>query len=68
MILGAVLPSALLAGVIVQRTLAHTRVMLENRLVDTARVAAEALDREFDAPSAPPCSTRSRRSTALRAL
>ena len=48
MILGAVLPSALLTGVIVQRTLADTRALLENRLVDTARVAAEALDREFN--------------------
>ena len=42
------LPSALLTGVIVQRTLADTRVLLENRLVDTARVAADALDREFN--------------------
>jgi signal transduction histidine kinase len=47
-ILGAVLPSALLTGVIVQRTLANTREVLEHRLVDTARVDAEALDREFD--------------------
>ena len=46
-ILCAVLPSALLTGMIVQRTLAGTRVLLENRLVDTARADAEALDREF---------------------
>jgi hypothetical protein len=44
-ILGAVLPSALLAGVIVQRSLEDTRIHIEHRLLDAARADAEALDR-----------------------
>ena len=49
LILGAVLPGALLTGVIVRRTLEQNRTVLENRLADTARVDAAALDREFNA-------------------
>lgn len=48
MILGAVLPGALLTGVIVKRTLEQNRTVLEHRLEDTARVDAAALDREFN--------------------
>ena len=49
LVLGAVLPGALLTGVIVRRTLEQNRTVLENRLADTARVDAAALDREFNA-------------------
>ena len=43
------LPGALLTGVIVRGTLEQNRTVLENRLADTARVDAAALDREFNA-------------------
>jgi hypothetical protein len=49
LVLGAVLPGALLTGFIVRRTLEQNRTVLENRLADTARVDAAALDREFTA-------------------
>ena len=49
LVLGAVLPGALLTGIIVTRTLDQSRRVLENRLGDTARVDAAALDREFNA-------------------
>ena len=49
LVLGAVLPGALLTGVIVTRTLEQNRKVIENRLADTARVDAAALDREFNA-------------------
>lgn len=42
------LPGALLTGVIVRGTLEQNRTVLENRLADTARVDAAALDREFN--------------------
>lgn len=48
LVLGAVLPGALLTGIIVARTLEQNRTVLENRLADTARVDAAALDREFN--------------------
>ena len=48
LVLGAVLPGALLTGFIVRRTLEQNRTVLENRLADTARVDAAALDREFN--------------------
>jgi signal transduction histidine kinase len=48
LVLGAVLPGALLTGLIVRRTLETNRTVLENRLADTARVDAAALDREFN--------------------
>jgi signal transduction histidine kinase/ActR/RegA family two-component response regulator len=47
-VLGAVLPSALLTGLIVRRILEENRAVLEHRLEDTARVDADALDREFN--------------------
>jgi signal transduction histidine kinase len=47
-VLGAVLPGALLTGVIVWRTQTANRVVLEHRLVDAARVDAATLDREFN--------------------
>ena len=47
-ILGAVLPSALLTGIIVWRTLEDARSRIEYRLLDAARADAEALDREFN--------------------
>ena len=46
-ILGTVVPGALLTGAIVQRTLQDSRSAMEHRLVDAARVNADALDREF---------------------
>ena len=49
LVLGAVVPGALLTGLIVTRTLEQNRLILENRLADTARVDAAALDREFNA-------------------
>ncbi len=49
LVVGAVLPGALLTGIIVTRTLEQNRQVLENRLADTARVDAAALDREFNA-------------------
>ena len=49
LVLGAVVPGALLTGLIVTRTLEQNRLILENRLSDTARVDAAALDREFNA-------------------
>ncbi|HVG70514.1 MAG TPA: hybrid sensor histidine kinase/response regulator [Vicinamibacterales bacterium] len=48
LILGAVLPGALLTSIIVRRTLDENRSVLEHRLEDTARVDAAALDREFN--------------------
>jgi hypothetical protein len=45
---GAVLPGALLTGLIVTRTLEGNRSVLERRIEDTARVDAAALDREFN--------------------
>jgi signal transduction histidine kinase/ActR/RegA family two-component response regulator len=48
LVLGSVLPGALLTGFIVRRTLEQNRTVLENRLADTARVDAAALDREFN--------------------
>jgi signal transduction histidine kinase/ActR/RegA family two-component response regulator len=47
-VLGAVLPGALLIGSIAKRSLDDNRRVLENRLADTARVDAAALDREFN--------------------
>ena len=49
LVIGAVLPGALLTGLIVRHTLEQNRTVLENRLADTARADAAALDREFHA-------------------
>jgi signal transduction histidine kinase len=48
-VLGAVLPGALLTTFIVWRTLENSRAVIEHRLADSARIAADALDRDFDA-------------------
>ena len=47
-VLGTVLPGALISGLIVRQTLEQNRSVLEHRLEDTARVDAAALDREFN--------------------
>ena len=49
LILGAILPGALLTGVLVWRALAGNRAVSERRLIESARVDASALDREFAA-------------------
>jgi signal transduction histidine kinase/ActR/RegA family two-component response regulator len=49
LVVAAVLPGALLTGLIVRKTLKDNRAVLEHRLEDTARVDAAALDREFNA-------------------
>jgi signal transduction histidine kinase len=48
LVLGAMLPGALLTGVLVWRAIANNRAMSERRLLESARVDASALDREFD--------------------
>jgi signal transduction histidine kinase/ActR/RegA family two-component response regulator len=47
LVLGAMLPGALLTGVLVWRAFANHRAVSERRLLDSARVDAAALDREF---------------------
>jgi signal transduction histidine kinase/CheY-like chemotaxis protein len=47
LVLGAMLPGALLTGVLVWRAFASTRASSERRLLESARVDASALDREF---------------------
>jgi signal transduction histidine kinase len=47
LVLGAMLPGTLLTGVLVWRAFANNRVASERRLLDSARVDAAALDREF---------------------
>jgi signal transduction histidine kinase/ActR/RegA family two-component response regulator len=47
LVLGAILPGALLTGVLVWRAFASTRDMSERRLLESARVDASAVDREF---------------------
>jgi signal transduction histidine kinase len=49
LVVAAVLPGALLTGLIVRKTLKDNRAVLEHRLEDTARVDAAAMDREFNA-------------------
>jgi signal transduction histidine kinase len=48
LVLGAMLPGALLTGVLVWRAFANNRAASERRLLESARVDASALDREFD--------------------
>jgi signal transduction histidine kinase len=48
LVLGAMLPGALLTGVLVWRAFTHNRAISERRLLESARVDASALDREFD--------------------
>ena len=48
LVLGAMLPGALLTGVLVWRAISSNRAISERRLLESARVDASALDREFD--------------------
>jgi signal transduction histidine kinase len=47
LVLGAMLPGALLTGILVWRAFANNRAVTERRLVESARLDASALDREF---------------------
>jgi signal transduction histidine kinase/ActR/RegA family two-component response regulator len=47
LVLGAMLPGTLLTGVLVWRVFAHTRAAAERRLMESSRVDAGGLDREF---------------------
>jgi len=47
LVLGAMLPGALLTGTLVWRAFANNRAVSERRLLDSARVDASAIDREF---------------------
>ena len=47
LVLGAILPGALLTGILVWRAFANNRAISERRLIESARVDASALDREF---------------------
>jgi signal transduction histidine kinase len=48
LVLGAMLPGTLVTGLLVWRAFADSRAAAERRLLDSARVDAVALDREFD--------------------
>jgi hypothetical protein len=48
LVLGAMLPGLLLTGILVWRSFANNRAITERRLLESARVDASALDREFD--------------------
>jgi signal transduction histidine kinase/CheY-like chemotaxis protein len=48
LVLGAILPGALLTGILVWRAIANNRAISERRLLESARVDASSLDREFD--------------------
>jgi hypothetical protein len=48
LVLGAMLPGVLLTGILVWRSFVNTRAITERRLIESARVDASALDREFD--------------------
>jgi signal transduction histidine kinase/ActR/RegA family two-component response regulator len=48
LLLGAVAPGVLLTAILISRTVAADRAVLERRLLDTARIDAAALDREFE--------------------
>jgi hypothetical protein len=60
-VFGAMLPGTLLTGVLVWRAFANNRADTERRLLDSARVDAAALDREFAT-----IESTSRRSPLLR--
>ena len=47
LVLGAMLPGALLTGILVWRAYSNNRALGERRLLEAARVDAAALDREF---------------------
>ncbi len=48
LVLGAMLPGVLLTGVLVLRSFADYRALTKRRLLESARVDASALDREFN--------------------
>jgi signal transduction histidine kinase/CheY-like chemotaxis protein len=48
LVLGAMLPGGVLTGVLVWRAITSNRAVSERRLLESARVDASALDREFD--------------------
>ena len=48
LVIGAMLPGALLTGILVWRAFANNRTMSERRLLESARVDASSLDREFN--------------------
>jgi signal transduction histidine kinase len=47
LVLGSMLPGTLLTGILVLRAFANNRTLSERRLLDSARVDAAAVDREF---------------------
>jgi signal transduction histidine kinase len=47
LVLGAMLPGTLLTGILVWRAFANNRALSERRLLDSARVDAASIDREF---------------------
>jgi signal transduction histidine kinase len=47
LVLGAMLPGALVTGILVWRAFANNRAVTERRLLESARVDASAIDREF---------------------
>lgn len=47
-VLGVLLPGTIFTGLVAYRTAAQSRQVIERRLLDAARVDADALDREFD--------------------
>jgi signal transduction histidine kinase len=49
LVLGAMLPGAVLTAILVAQTFAGNRAVIERRLMDAARVDAAAVDRELDA-------------------
>src|ERR1044072_8409062 len=48
LVLGAMLPGALLTAILVGRAFVNNRASTERRLLESARVDASALDGEFD--------------------
>ena len=49
LVLGAMLPGAVLTALLLAQTISGNRSVIERRLLDSARVDAAALDREFEA-------------------
>jgi signal transduction histidine kinase/ActR/RegA family two-component response regulator len=48
LVLGAMLPGAVLTAILLAQTISGNRLVIERRLLDFARVDAAALDREFE--------------------
>ena len=53
LVLGAMLPGAVLTAILVAQTFGGNRAVVERRLMDAARVDAAAVDRELDAVIGP---------------